>query len=179
MRRPVGVVLAGGLSSRMGSDKAMLTIDGRSLLQYQIDLLTPLCTKVLVSGDYAGFDCVPDALPRCGPLGGLYSVAMHCPDAALLILSVDALHITSVQLERLILCANACYFSGQPLPAFFPNSMKVVTAIQQLFAMPEPDFSLRALHRALCSKVLVDANFSPLNINTAADWHKFVQNKYK
>lgn len=176
LRGPVGVVLAGGLSSRMGSDKAMLSIDGRSMLQHQVDLLMPLCTKVLVSGEYSGFDCMPDAVPRCGPLGGIYSVALHCPDSALLVISVDMLHITIIQLERLTQCALACHFSDQPLPAFFPDSTKVVTAIQHLIAEPRPDFSLRSLHRALSSTVLDDTNFSPLNINTPADWHDFKSN---
>ncbi len=176
---PVGVVLAGGLSSRMGCDKAMLSIDGHSLLQHQVDLLRPLCTKVLVSGNYQGFECVPDAVPRCGPLGGIYSVATHCPDSALLVISVDMLHITIVQLERLMQCSSACHFADQPLPAFFPNSMKVVTAIQQLFAMPEPDYSLRRLHQNLSSVSINEVSFEPLNINSPADWHAFKQNNYK
>jgi molybdenum cofactor guanylyltransferase len=176
---PIGVVLAGGLSSRMDSDKAMLSIDGRSMLQHQVDLLSPLCSKVLVSGEYTEFDCVPDAVARCGPLGGIYSVATQCADSALLIIPVDMLRITHKQLVRLMQSANACHFSDQPLPAFFPEATNVVAAIQQIFVAPKPDFSLRTLHSTLFSTVFDDVDFAPLNINTAADWHKFVQNKYK
>lgn len=182
MREPlaiVGVVLAGGLSSRMGNDKAMLSIDGRSMLQHQVDLLMPLCPKVLVSGEYPGFSCVPDAVPRCGPLGGIYSVAMHCPNSALLILSVDMQHITSVQLQRLMQSLHSCHFSDQPLPAFFPDATKVVTAIQHIFAEPELGFSLRRLHQNLSSVSINEASFEPLNINTPTEWLDFKQNNYK
>ena len=182
MREPlaiVGVVLAGGLSSRMGNDKAMLSIDGRSMLQHQVDLLMPLCPKVLVSGEYPGFSCVPDAVPRCGPLGGIYSVAMHCPNSALLILSVDMQHITSVQLQRLMQSLHSCHFSDQPLPAFFLDATKVVTAIQHIFAEPELGFSLRRLHQNLSSVSINEASFEPLNINTPTEWLDFKQNNYK
>ncbi len=182
MRAPlatVGVVLAGGLSSRMGCDKAMLSIDGRSLLQHQIDFLTPLCTKVLVSGEYSGFDCVPDAVPRCGPLGGIYSVAKHCPKMALLIIPVDLLRITSKHLERLMQNNQACHYSNQPLPAFFPDSAEVVAAIQHMFARPEQGFSIRRLHQVILSTAIMDASFEPSNINSPVDWQNFEKNNYK
>ena len=85
----IGVVLAGGMSRRMGVDKALLPFQGSTLLQHQVELLRPLCSRVLVSGDYAGFDCVPDATERCGPLGGIYSIAQLHPNAALLVIPID------------------------------------------------------------------------------------------
>jgi molybdopterin-guanine dinucleotide biosynthesis protein A len=173
MPRPtglVGAVLAGGLSSRMGSDKALLAVHGRSMLQQQVDLLTPLCTMVLVSGDYPGFACVPDSVARCGPLGGIYSIALHCPNSPLLIIPVDMLHINSVQLAQLMQSSKACHYSAHPLPAFFPNSNTVVTAIQRIFATPELGFSVRGLHHALSSTAYTDSYFEPLNINTPEEW---------
>jgi len=176
---PVGVVMAGGLSSRMGSDKAMLSIDGLSMLQHQVDLLIPFCAKVLVSGDYAGFECMPDTIARCGPLGGIYSVAMHCPKMALLIIPVDMLRITSKHLERLTQNNEACHYSNQPLPAFFPDSTEVVEAIQYMFARPEQDFSIRRLHQVILSTAIMDASFEPSNINSPVDWQNFEKNNYK
>ncbi len=175
----VGVLLAGGLSRRMGQDKALLELHGRSLLQFQINLLSPLCSTVIVSGDYPGFTCVPDTVARCGPIGGIYSVAMQFPDSALLIIPVDMLGLTHKHLAQLSQCVYACHFANQPLPAFFPSSKQVVTVIQQLFAEPKPDFSIRYLHSALSSKSLVDSSFAPSNINTPADWQNFTQNNYK
>ena len=71
-RKVIGMVLAGGLSSRMGSDKALSPYHGQTLLQHQAALLAIAGLKVVVSGDYEGFDCIPDRVVRCGPLGGIY-----------------------------------------------------------------------------------------------------------
>ena len=46
-----GVVLAGGQSSRMGRDKALITIGEVTLLQRSVDLLRPHVREILVIGD--------------------------------------------------------------------------------------------------------------------------------
>ncbi|HRP00216.1 MAG TPA: NTP transferase domain-containing protein, partial [Flavobacteriales bacterium] len=46
-----GVVLAGGRSSRMGRDKALIEIGGRTLLQRSLDTLAPHVDELLVIGD--------------------------------------------------------------------------------------------------------------------------------
>ncbi len=76
-----GIVLAGGLSTRMGRDKALLPWQGRTLLEHMRGLLMQAgAREVWVSGNYPAFGGVPDRVARCGPLGGLYSVAMRMPD---------------------------------------------------------------------------------------------------
>ena len=78
--KPVGVILAGGRSSRMGGgDKALLRLDGVSMLKRILAILQPQTEAVLINsnGDpalFEGFgapvlaDCVPGYL---GPLAGL------------------------------------------------------------------------------------------------------------
>ena len=46
-----GVVLTGGKSSRMGQDKAMLEVNGKTLLDRALDTLQPLVNDLLVIGD--------------------------------------------------------------------------------------------------------------------------------
>ena len=171
----LGVVLAGGLSSRMGRDKAMLDFRGRSLLRNQVDLLASLCSRVIVSGDYADFDCIADEGGRCGPVGGLYAVSRQIPGAAMLVVPVDMPQLSQAVLLRLLQNRAACHFEAQPLPAFFPDASQVVTAIQRMFAEPELGFSLRRLHHHLASAPLNSSGFGPVNINTPADWLNFKQ----
>lgn len=72
-----GVVLAGGRSVRMGRDKALLVLDGSSLLEWAVHVLEQTTGEVIVvgRGRPSGWDIparfVPDDLPGAGPLGGL------------------------------------------------------------------------------------------------------------
>jgi molybdopterin-guanine dinucleotide biosynthesis protein A len=74
-----GIILAGGQSRRMGQDKALLTLGGRTLIQRVVDALTPLCDDLMLVTNtperYAHLQLrmTPDAFPNTGSLGGLYS----------------------------------------------------------------------------------------------------------
>ncbi len=76
--RPVtGLILAGGASRRMGSDKALVAFDGEPLLRRVATRLLEVCDEILVaSGDGErlrafGHRQVADARQGSGPLGGL------------------------------------------------------------------------------------------------------------
>jgi len=88
----VGVVLAGGLSSRMGQDKALLELNNRTLLARSIALLESVgLTACYVSGDYPGFNCILDQQPTIGPIGGLSACVntLHNEFDAMLVIPVD------------------------------------------------------------------------------------------
>jgi molybdopterin-guanine dinucleotide biosynthesis protein A len=79
-RRPLGLVLAGGLARRMGGgDKIMLTIGGLKILDRVLDRLRPQCASLVINanGDPARFaetklPVVPDNVPGfVGPLAGI------------------------------------------------------------------------------------------------------------
>ncbi|RDS80759.1 molybdenum cofactor guanylyltransferase [Dyella monticola] len=116
----IGVVLAGGLSSRMGRDKALLPWQGRPLIEHQIATLNATGVReVKVSGyrpDYLG---VSDAAPSLGPVGGLASIAAMCEDAQLLIVPVDMPRLQPALLQRLRDSepdAGSVRFAGHMLP---------------------------------------------------------------
>lgn len=72
-----GLVLAGGASRRMGTDKAWVEVGGVTLAARAVRTLRVLCAEVLVaSGDGrrlpgVGDRQVPDVLPDAGPLAGI------------------------------------------------------------------------------------------------------------
>lgn len=73
-----GIVLAGGASRRMGTSKAELLLNGKSLLEWQVEKFRSLgITDILLSGRdcpaLPGTRVIPDELPDRGPLSGLYS----------------------------------------------------------------------------------------------------------
>jgi len=88
-KKPAGVILAGGRSSRMGgSRKALLELNGRPLLSYVIDRLQAHLDPLMLSCDSetSEFECfglplVPDLLPGFrGPLTGLCSALQYLAD---------------------------------------------------------------------------------------------------
>ncbi len=87
--KPAGVILAGGQSSRMGvSRKALLELNGESLLSRVINRLQAHVAPLMLSCESSGTDfddfglpVVADLLPRFrGPLTGLYSALQYLAD---------------------------------------------------------------------------------------------------
>jgi molybdopterin-guanine dinucleotide biosynthesis protein A len=70
-----GYVLAGGQSSRMGRDKALLELAGKPLIRHAVKKLRRVCMDVKVLGDNPKFadyaPIVPDIHPGCGPMSGM------------------------------------------------------------------------------------------------------------
>jgi len=73
------VILAGGYSSRMGRDKALIPFMGRPLVLHVLERLSPIADEIILStnnpADYAFLNIPvhPDLQPDHGPLGGLYT----------------------------------------------------------------------------------------------------------
>ena len=83
MNQLLGFVLAGGSSSRFGSDKARVHLGGEIVLVRMRDLVaSAVASEVAVIGDarkYAssGAKCVEDRWPGEGPLGGIVTALLH------------------------------------------------------------------------------------------------------
>ncbi len=73
--RVAGYVLAGGKSSRMGQDKAMLQLDGQTLLQRAVSTMRGVTSEVAVVGERSELEgadrAIQDRSRGCGPLGGM------------------------------------------------------------------------------------------------------------
>lgn len=76
-----GVVLAGGRSSRMGRDKAGVTLGGRSLLSHVLARLSPQTVLIAVNADAAdGHDLpvISDRIPgKAGPMAGIHAAMVY------------------------------------------------------------------------------------------------------
>jgi molybdenum cofactor guanylyltransferase len=105
-----GLVLAGGASSRMQRDKALLEYHGKSQLQWAFDLLAPLCTATFVSvrpdqreePARAHFPQIVDRQPGIGPIAGISAALLAHPKAAWLVLACDLPFLTAGTLQYLI-----------------------------------------------------------------------------
>jgi molybdopterin-guanine dinucleotide biosynthesis protein A len=88
-----GFVLAGGKSTRMGQDKAAITLNGFTLLEHALAALRQVCRDVAILGKrdlYGSLGPVyEDIFPGCGPLGGIHAALSHSQTPFNLIIAVD------------------------------------------------------------------------------------------
>jgi molybdenum cofactor guanylyltransferase len=77
-----GFVQAGGGSTRFGTDKALVKLAGKTMLQRTGELLAKVCEQVLViapAGKYSdlSWPAIADRWPGQGPLGGILTALLH------------------------------------------------------------------------------------------------------
>ncbi|GAA4016744.1 hypothetical protein GCM10022408_32840 [Hymenobacter fastidiosus] len=123
-----GLVLAGGQSRRMQTDKGRLSYHGQEQRAYAARLLVGVCTDVHVScrPDQvaelpAGLQPLPDRFLDLGPMGGILSAMQLDPNAAWLVVACDLPFLSAATLRHL---------------AQHRNGAKVATAFQS----PENEF---------------------------------------
>ena len=99
-------VLAGGRSRRMGTDKAFVLLDGRTLLARALGLALSLTSDVRILGDPAKFasfaPVVEDLFPGCGPLAGIHAALRSSQTELNLILAVDMPFLTPALLQYML-----------------------------------------------------------------------------
>jgi molybdenum cofactor guanylyltransferase len=106
------LILAGGNSTRMGADKAFLTLNGQTLLERALELARSVTPDVRIVGSaekFAAFGpVVEDAFFDCGPLAGIHA-GLRASQAELnLVLAVDVPFVSTGLLRFLIERARNC-----------------------------------------------------------------------
>ena len=88
-----GFVLAGGQSTRMGRDKALVELAGKPLILYALETLRDAGISAQIAGarsDLSAFaPVIPDATPDSGPLSGICSALASTQAEWAVFLSVD------------------------------------------------------------------------------------------
>ena len=102
-----GLVLAGGRSTRMGTDKGLLHYHAQPQRDHVAGLLTPLCEKVFLSLNQdqaitASTNVIIDEFPDAGPLGGIWSAMRQHPQVAWLVVACDMPFLNKQTLRCLV-----------------------------------------------------------------------------
>ena len=113
-------ILAGGKSTRMGTDKAFVTLNGRSLLDRMLDVGRSVTADVRIIGDAQKFSqfapTVEDVFQDCGPLGGIHAALRASPSELNLILAVDLPLVSTALLQYLITRAQSASGASATVP---------------------------------------------------------------
>ncbi len=104
-----GVVLSGGLSRRMGRDKALLEKEGISQLTRTMDLLEEFCQQRFVSvstlethGARSKYPQIPDQYGNQGPADGIASAQQKNPNVAWLVVACDLPLLDRATVQHLV-----------------------------------------------------------------------------
>ena len=111
MKSTAAFILAGGRSSRMGTDKAFLELAGKPLIVRAVELARETVPEVKIVGDpgkFSAFGTVIEDVHRdCGPLGGIHAALKSSEAERNLILAVDLPFVTVQFLKYLLARAES------------------------------------------------------------------------
>ncbi len=89
-------IIAGGKSRRFGAPKALAQIGSKRLIDYAVETAQAISTRVILNAPHtpggeqiSDLAIIPDIIPHCGPLGGIYSVLKHAETPWVAVLPCD------------------------------------------------------------------------------------------
>ncbi len=102
-----GIILAGGKSSRMRTEKGLVLLDGKPFVQLIIEALEPLVDELIIVSSNVVYDTfnikrVEDIITDSGPIAGLHSGLTHSKTKNNLVLSCDVPLLRTSLLKKLI-----------------------------------------------------------------------------
>src|SRR6266702_770498 len=132
-----GYVLAGGRSSRMGRDKALLQLAGKPLIEHAVAKLRRVCSDVHILSSNSALvpyaPLIPDTHPGCGPIGGMEAALTHTRHDWNLFLPVDLPFLPTAYLDQWVRgIVNR-------------RTMRIRVALFSVFGVPQP--TLLLIHR--------------------------------
>ena len=181
MDSTAGFVLTGGRSSRMGRDKALLSIDGSLLVERTAEVVRAAAGNVTLIGAperyaHLGLPVLPDLAPGGGPICGLHAALKATRADWNLVVACDMPGLTAAFLSDLLVAAQqlgcAC-LTPQTASALHPlcavyhrRSVDIVE-----FAIQHNSFKMHDLLKSLDAVSWPVAEPSLLeNVNTPLEW---------
>jgi len=183
-----GFVLAGGRSRRMGTNKALLPLGGRRLVDRAIDLLAPHVEDLFVVGPPEVFPflhvpVLPDEIRQAGPLGGILTGLRHARFENSLVLGVDLPFLTGEVLDRVL--AGVSSDTDVTIPRYH-DTQETLCGVYSRRCITPIEGMLMAGHKAVLellkrvrTRILEEESFQDLlatdpffNINTREDYEE-------
>ncbi len=167
------LLLVGGKSQRMGSDKAKIDYHGKPQYQYIHDLLVERVHEVYIScrkdqvDQYAGYQTIADTFDNLGPLGGILSAFRSDPNAAWLVLACDLPMLTVATINQLIDERNPMA-AGTAFKSTFSEWMEPLISIYEPSIYPTA-LQLLGQGYSCARKVMINAPTHIINAKNT-DW---------
>ena len=180
-RRATAIVLAGGRSSRMGRDKALIPLCGAPLIQRVVEQLLPSFEQVLISANdparfaFLGLPVIPDGRRGEGPMMGVVSALAASEHEVNLVVTCDAPDL-SLRLVRQMLCGARKAEAVVPVHAngrfealFAVYRRSLLPAMREALSQGERTLARFLDGRAQVAQLALPRGTTLPNINTAKD----------
>lgn len=186
-RNLCGLLLAGGLSIRMGVDKQSLLYNGEPLWKRLYDMLDALNIPSFIScrteqsGTFSKYNCILDRDKGTGPLSPIRSALLAFPSKSWLVIACDMPGITPQCLENLIIHRN----QAKQATSFYSEASN---RPEPLLCIYESGIPFDLLHRVHSpSKLLSYLDVQQLkadsswliNINTQEEYQIYLKDSYR
>jgi molybdopterin-guanine dinucleotide biosynthesis protein A len=176
-----GIILAGGKSSRMGTEKGLIIYKNKPFVEHIIEAMSPLVDNIIIISNNKtyesfGFKCYEDLIKNTGPLAGIYTGLRYSKTNNNLIVSCDIPLIKTVVLQKLIDQKNDAseviqlqsQGKNMPLIALYKKSCEVIF-MEELHQNQKK--VQKALKKCNVKTVIIDGSLEQVtaNINTPED----------
>lgn len=106
-----GYILAGGKSSRMGTDKGLLLIEAKAMIEYVIEQMQSVFDNLVIVSNNTeyekfGLEVIPDLIKDIGPAGGIYTALNHSDNQLNFIVSCDMPFVTKEAIAFMVTNSN-------------------------------------------------------------------------
>ncbi|MFZ2149196.1 MAG: molybdenum cofactor guanylyltransferase [Sedimentisphaerales bacterium] len=180
------IIMAGGGSSRMGTDKSMLPIKGQSIIEAICEQLRGSFEQILISANEAdklsflGFEVVPDKVPEQGPLMGIASALEASANELNFVVACDIPKINLACVNRMLTEAVESQ-ADIVVPTTGDEKYEPLFAIYRKSALQAINKALSSGKRkitdvfTLCTVKHIELDNTDwlVNLNTMADYEEF------
>jgi len=146
----VGIILAGGKSSRLGVDKVALRINKESLLLKNIQLLRKVVSKVVVVGrnpefcGAKGVEWFEDLIKEIGPIGGIFT-ALFRLRRPLVVISCDLPFLTQEVLSMLVQSRD----QKKAMTTFFHEKTGFIESLVAIYEFGSLNYLQRSIQQSI------------------------------
>ncbi len=182
--KPKGLILSGGMSTRMGTEKRLLNYHGKSQEQYLYELMKPFCDEVFVSinaHQQTELPYIQDVeLVVKSPIVGIFSAFQQFPESAWLVIACDMPLVSQETIEFLLKNRNpekyATAFENPeeqfPEPLLTIFEAKFYESLQ-VFIQQEKKSTMRLLQSLDIELLQIPDAKMLKNVNTAEEFDSF------
>lgn len=178
-----GIILSGGKSSRMGTEKGLVQYRDRKLIEFSLQMIKSFCHEIFISANTEeyktlGYPVIFDEIKNIGPLGGIYSCVKLAKNEKVFVTACDIPEFDSMILQSMFQISTKADIVYLKLPTGRIQSLPLVLSKKILntieLQINKKQYALRDLiSKSVDTTGIKSCDLSiskePRNINTLND----------